>query len=250
MLRPITPQSADRLCVLLLGPAGIGKTSQLRCICGEDYRNGGWVKLDVRPEKVLVLSAESGLLCVRDLVANSQVTGFEIDNFDSFQEALRYCQSPAFKKEGYQWIFIDSLTEISARCAEHMQSKYKDENNGFKIWGDYTQSMTDVIKAFRDMPGVNVVFTCLISMDKDKIGRWFPAPDISGSSLKSRLTSYFDEVFVLDRKPVVFKDGKERESLVFCTREPVGLAKDRSGRLRAEEYPNLLLIKNSIIKEK
>lgn len=249
MLRKITPQSADRMCVLLLGPSGIGKTSQLRCICGEDFRDGQWVKSEASPEKVLVLSAESGLLCVRDLVASSRISGFEVDNFDSFQEALRYCQSPAFRQEGYQWVFIDSLTEISARCAEHMQEKYRNEKNGFKLWGDYSQSMTDIIKAFRDLSGVNVVFTCLISIDKDEIGRRFPAPDISGSALKSRLTSYFDEVFVMDKSLVRLPDGSEQETIVFNTRYPIGLAKDRSGKLKPEEYPNILLVKNSIIKE-
>ena len=250
-LQRITAQSADRICALLIGPAGIGKTSQIRCLLGQDFQNGAWVQSGFQPEKVLVLSAESGLLCVRDLVASGQVEGYEIRSLADFQEALRFCLSPDFRQAGYQWVFIDSLTEISARVAEDLQRKYPSSSDTLKLWGEYSQQMTDLVKAFRDLPRVNVVFTCLITVDKDKAtGRVYPAPDISGSKLKSRLTSYFDEVLVMDR--LVLNVGNPeaptmQEVLVFNTKNPVGLAKDRSGKLAETEYPSLLAIRNKIL---
>lgn len=245
MLKPITAQSTSRICCLLLGPAGIGKTSQIRCLLGQDWdrQAGKWVQGPYPPEKTLVLSAESGLLAAHDLVVAGQVEGYEIRSLTEFKEALQHCQSPAFREAGYQWVFIDSLTEIAARCAEDMQAKYPSKQDSFKLWGEYTQIMTDIIKTFRDLPGVNVCFTCLVATEKDEFQRRYPVPDISGNGLKNRLTSYFDEALVMERMRL--EDGTE--FLAFRTREPVGLAKDRSGRLNALEKPNLLSVKQKIL---
>ena len=249
-LQRITAQSADRICALLIGPAGIGKTSQIRCLLGQDFQNGAWVQSGFQPEKVLVLSAESGLLCVRDLVASGQVEGFEVRSLADFQEGLRFCLSPDFRQAGYQWVFIDSLTEIAARCAEDLQKKYPSKSDSFKMWGEYSQTMTDIIKTFRDLGGVNVVFTCLLAVEKDDAGRRFPVPDISGSGLKQRLTSYFDEVLVMERLVLNVSNPEAptmQEVLVFNTKNPVGLAKDRSGKLAETEYPSLLSVRNKIL---
>lgn len=244
-LKPISPQSADRLAMLIVGPAGIGKTSLMRTLAGQYYDPAnGWQNYDnVTPEKVCVLSAESGLLCVRDLVQSGQVEGFEISNLSDFQEAQRMCMSADFKAHGYRWIFIDSLTEIAARCAEAMQQKYPGKNDTFKMWGEYNSCMTDIIKAFRDLSDYNVIFTCLESVDKDEFNARYLAPDISGSGLKNRLTSYFDEVLHMEKKKV--DDGSMQT--VFSTASPVGLAKDRSGKLAAYEQPNLLYIQHKIL---
>lgn len=245
-LKPITPQSAERIAMLVIGPAGIGKTSLLRTLAGQFYdpATATWQAYDgIEPEKVCVLSAESGLLCVRDLVQAGTVEGFEITNLTDFQEAQRMCISPEFKAQGYRWIFIDSLTEIASRCAEAMQQKYPSKGDSFKLWGEYTQIMTDIVKAFRDMSDYNVVFTCLESADKDENNARHLAPDISGSGLKNRLTSYFDEVLHMERRKV--EDGSTQT--LFSTASPIGLAKDRSGKLAPYEAPNLLGIQHKIL---
>ncbi|MCR5259510.1 MAG: ATP-binding protein [Desulfovibrio sp.] len=245
MLKPITPQSTNRLCCLLLGPAGIGKTSQIRCLLGQEFRDGKWQAGQYLAEKTLVLSAESGLLAAHDLVVSGQVEGFEIRSLAEFKEALQHCQSQAFREAGYQWIFIDSLTEIAARCAEDLQVKYPSKTDSFKLWAEYTSTMTDIIKTFRDLPDVSVAFTCLVAVDKDEFQRRFPVPDISGTGLKNRLTSYFDESLVMERMRL--EDGTEY--LAFKTNDPVGLAKDRSGRLNPLEKPNLLSVKQKILSQ-
>lgn len=245
-LKAITPQSANRMAVLVIGPAGIGKTSLLRTVCGQYYdtATGQWHTYEgIEPEKVCVLSAESGLLCVRDLVQAGTVEGFEIGSLQEFQEAQRMCVSEEFKARGYRWIFIDSLTEIASRCAEAMQAKYPGKNDSFKMWGEYNAVMTDIIKAFRDLQDYNVVFTCLEGVDKDEYNARHLVPDISGSGLKNRLTSYFDEVFHMERRKL--EDGTMQT--IFSTASPTGLAKDRSGKLAAFEMPNLLGIQHKIM---
>ncbi len=242
-MRKITPESSSRFCALVIGPAGIGKTSLLRSILGQRYdpNAGAWEKVSEPAGRVCTISAESGLLCVRDLVAAGLVEGFEIESFADMREAQMQFMRPEFQ-ERYQWIFIDSLTEISARCVEHARQKFPAGNDTFKLWGEYNDSMTAIIKAFRDMPHYNVVFTCLETVDKDQNNVRYKAPMISGSGLKERLTSYFDEVLYMDR--VITDDGTQR--VVFKTRE-LGVAKDRSGRLADVEEPSLLAIRDKIL---
>ena len=231
-LKPITTDRLDRFTALVIGPAGIGKTSLLRTI--------------PENESACVLSAESGLLSVRDLVKAKRVTGFEIGSFSEMREAFELLNTDKAFQEKYKWIFIDSLTEISSRCVEAMKAKYPSKSDSFPMWGEYADLMTHLIKGFRDINHYSVVFTCLPSVEKDDSNRRYVGPAIAGSSLKERLTSYFDEVFYMDIK----KSDEGQEHRVFITqpweRFP---AKDRSGCLNLIEKPDIAYIKNKIFKE-
>ncbi len=228
-LKPISPDSANRITSLIVGEAGIGKTSLLRTI--------------PEKERVCVISAESGLLAVKDLVSSKIVTGFEADSFSDMREAYQLLTSNDDFKNQYQWIFIDSLTELSSRCVEAMKVKYPSKSDSFPMWGEYVDLMTQMIKSFRDIDHYNVVFTCLPSIEKDDSNRRYVGPAVAGSSLKERLTSYFDEVFYMTTQ----KNADGNDHRVFITqpweRYP---AKDRSGKLNLIEKPNLGYIKNKI----
>ena len=225
----IRPESADRFSVLIIGKAGIGKTSLLRTI-PED-------------EPVCTLSAEAGLLCVRDLVQSGQVSGVEIRSLAEFKEALDALNSNEWK-ETYKWIFIDSLTEIASRCVEEYQRRYPDKKDSFNLWGGYLDTMTSLIKAFRDLTSYNVIFTCLESVEVDEVKRRHIGPDIQGRQLKERLTSYFDEVFYM----TAIADENGEEQRVFYTQPRQNQpGKDRSGKLDEIEQPNLANIKAKIL---
>lgn len=243
-LKPITPETANRFCCLVVAPAGTGKTSLLRTIMGQEFNPDArqWEQKEEPSQKVCTLSAEEGLLCVRDLVTAGLVQGYEIGSLLDFKEALSMLMQPDFK-ERYQWVFIDSLTEISSRCVEHMKQKHQGGKDAFKLWGEYNDTMTQIIKAFRDMTDYNVVFTCLEKIETDEQKIRYVAPAISGSELKERLTSYFDEVF----RMVEFTTEEGRSIRVFHTDKPIGLAKDRSGCLGSIENPNLLHIQRKIL---
>jgi len=234
MLKPITQESADRICALVIGKAGIGKTSLLRTIT-----NGSG-------EKTCVLSAESGLLAVRDLVKAGSIEGFEIFSLKDFKEAYDMLASKEEMKKRYDWIFIDSLTEISSRCVEAMKAKYPSNSDSFKLWGDYTDTMTAMIKGFRDLQDYSVVFTCLPTVEKDENNRRFTGAAVAGSQLKERLASYFDEVFYME----AHKDDEGNEYRIFVTQPSDTIpAKDRSGKLNPVEKPDLNAIKHKIMEE-
>lgn len=228
-LQPIKTDSANRFTALVIGSAGKGKTSLLRTI-PED-------------EAVCVLSAESGLLCVRDLVESGRVQGFEINSWADMQDA--YLELHGAKgNPAYQWIFIDSLTEIAALLVKQMEKEFPDKKDAIKMWGMYTSRMTELIKGFRDMQPYNVVFTCLDSTEADENNVRFTGPSLQGSAIKQKLPSYFDEVFYLD----VFPTEEDPTRRLLIT-QPVNQkpAKDRSGKLNVTESPDLTAIKTKIL---
>jgi hypothetical protein len=244
-LKPITERSADRICCLVIGKYGLGKTSLLRTILGQAYINGEWIQVEeTQQEKACVLSAESGLLAVRDLVKAGMVEGYEIVSQLDFKEAYNLLATTQEMKDRYGWIFIDSLTEISARCDEHMRERYPDRAKSFNRWDDYGTTMQLTVKGFRDLKDYSVVFTCLETIDKDQNNRRYPAPDVVGKGLKEKLPSFFDEVLYMALHP----DEEGTENRVFYT-QPINEypAKDRSGKLNTIEQPNLLHIKRKIL---
>lgn len=228
-LHPIKTDSANRFTALIIGSAGKGKTSLLKTI-PED-------------EPVCVLSAESGLLCVRDLVESGRIQGFEINSFTDMQDAYMELNDPA-QKDTYQWVFIDSLTEISAVAVKQMEQEFPNPKDSIKMWGMYTKRMTDLIKGFRDMQPYNVVFTCLDTIDSDELNRRYVGPNMAGKAVKEKLSSYFDEVFYLD----IFTKEETGESKRLLITQPVNQmpAKDRSGKLDVYELPDLGAIKTKI----
>jgi len=228
LLKQIALENSSRFLALVIGQSGIGKTSLLRTL--------------PENEPVCVVSAESGLLCVRDLIESKRVQGFEVNSFADLGEVYQYLTTEG--QSLFKWVFIDSLTEISARCVEAMKAKYPDKSNSFQLWGEYSDKMTALIKAYRDLTAFNVVFTCLDSTEKDDLSRRFVGPSISGAGLKERLASFFDEVFYMVSLPD--SDGKERRAFITQPWERFP-AKDRSGKLAVVEAPHLGQIKSKIL---
>lgn len=227
-LKQISLDATNRFIALIIGQSGIGKTSLLRTIPAD--------------EPVCVISAESGLLCVRDLVASGQVRGFEVNTFADLGEVYTYLQGEG--KAIFKWIFIDSLTEIAARCVEAMKAKYPSKTDSFSLWGEFTDRMTQLVKAYRDMPNYNVIFTALDSVEKDDNQKRYIGPNIQGRSLKELVASWFDEVFYMVSLPDA--EGKERRAFITqpWTCYP---GKDRSGKLALVETPDLGAIKTKIL---
>ena len=246
-LKPITPDSAERFCGLIIAPAGMGKTSLIRTVLGQewDIEQKAWVPKEVQTnERVCVISAESGLLCIRDLIRQERVEGFEIETFADLKEAYDLLAMDPAMKDRYQWVFIDSLTEISDRCNRHFKDKYPQKEKTFDRWEDYSLTMLTRIKGFRDLTDYNVVFTCLPTVDMDENKRRYIAPNVTGKGLKEILTSIFDEVFYMD--VLTEEGGIEYRAFITGPHERFP-GKDRSGKLALFEKPDLGWIKDKIL---
>lgn len=204
----------NRIKAVIYGNSGTGKTTLLGTLA---------------EESTLIISAEAGLLCLSD----KNIDVWEIRTFDEIYQVFKFLKTQDADK--YLTVCIDSLTEISSMLVDSLQAKqeYKDPKMGLKMWGEYSQKMTSLIKAFRGIDK-NVVFTALPESINDN-GIVIKKPYIKGASVQTMLLSYFDEAFYL----YVADDGKR-----FLQTQPdhIAEAKDRSGKLSNPELPDLSAI--------
>ena len=211
-------------------------SSQVKAIVYGDSGNGKTSLLGTLPEsKTLIISAESGLLCLDD----KDISVAEINTWPdliSVATMLVKGELPQF-----DYVCIDSLTELSDMLVKHLESspEFKDPKMALKMWGEFSKRMTKVIKGFRDLQGKHVIFTAL-SEDVLDNGTVTKKPYIKGSAVQKMLNSYFDEVFYLG-----IEDGTGERILQTQPTSSIS-AKDRSGKLKPIEEPNLNNIINKI----
>ena len=202
--------------VLVHGPAGAGKTR----LCGT---TGG---------KPLILSAEAGLLSLR----GQDLDVAQITTFDDLYKAYDLLKSDS----KYDWVCIDSISEIAEVVLSNEKSKTKDARMAY---GEMNEIMTKLIRAYRDLPK-NVYMSAKQERIKDDItGGQFFGPSAPGQKIAQALPYFFDEVFALH----VWKDdtGTVQRALQ-TTRDNQYEAKDRSGALDFIEPADLSLVYKKI----
>jgi len=177
---------------LVVGEWGTGKTTQAL-----NYQNTFG--------KGLILSGESGL----QSLMKSDIDYIPFDGFakgDSpFREIIKWITgSDEYKKEDYQWIMVDSMTELSQLCIREEQAHFEAESGNpqdMRAWGQYNRKMLAAAKMLRDLP----IHTCLTSLqksDRDDNGVTRYIPLVEGSTIRENLPGLYDNVFFLVRKDV------------------------------------------------
>ena len=219
-----------RFIALVVGMSGVGKTSLART-------------LPEPHEKILIISAEAGLLCLK----GTEIDVIEIDPNSpskSLEEIYDALQTDEFKKK-YKYIFIDSLTEIGQLIVAELKrdAHYGLAKNALQLWGKFNDIMTMVIKSYRDMPDYSVVFTCLSAQEKDGL-EMVDVFNLPGSQLKSNLKAFFD--LVLHYNVFTDEQGTKHRKLITDVTESA-LAKDRSGSLESYEDADLSVIINKVL---
>jgi hypothetical protein len=202
--------TANGIKVLVHGPAGAGKT-RLCATTGE---------LD----KTLIISAEAGLLSIREHdIAVAEVKTLQ-DVRDVYAELQR---EPA----RFRWVCLESISEIAEVVLAHEKKATKDPRMAY---GALQESMFQLLKSFRDLP-VNVYMSCKQAKDED--GRHNPS--LPGSKLAQGIAYLFDEVFALQTQRS--EDGAIKRALL-CKDDPRFDVKDRSGALEMYEPADLSAI--------
>jgi len=214
---------------LLMGHHGWGKTHQCRHYA-EAYGKG------------LILSGEGGLKSLED--TDIEYVDFKSwdgdhrpeDGVYSFRGIVRMMGSPEFVKEGYQWLVVDSLTELSDQLMEHCEEEFKDVTNGFVKWGEYSRLMIGALKWLRDID-MHIYMTCLVSEESDDNGNVNYWPLVKGNKIAKQLPALFDHVFCGVRTT----DGDKNSPTIkrFIITEEVrgwhGKSRDPRGRLKPVE---------------
>lgn len=216
--------ASNGLKILVYGKAGIGKTTLATSV--PDH------------SKVIIISAESGLLSIAD-------TDIDVLKIKEMQDLLDAYKWLTTTEQGlsYDWIVLDSLSEISevVLAAEKVKAG-KDKRAAYIPMQEVVESM---IKDFRDLPK-NILMTCKLEsyQDDNKMLRYRPM--LVGQKLPVNILYLFDEVFYMHSG--VDADGVEYRALQTQPDRKTE-AKDRSGKLDMYEYPSLSNIADKILNQ-
>jgi hypothetical protein len=231
---------------LIVGPAGVGKTSLLRT---------------VDPTKVLFLDIEAGDLSVRSVAVDT----IRIDDWPTARDlAVRIsgpnpsypptaCYSQAhYEGVGgaienlaeYSVIFIDSITAVSRlsfRWAEQQPESFS-ERTGKKdtrgAYGLHGREMIAWLNALQHARGKSVIFVAILEKVSDEFNRSEFQIQLEGSKTSRELPAILDEIITMNW--IDFGDGKLARAFVCTSPNPWQWpAKDRSGRLEQIEKPHL-----------
>lgn len=196
--------------MLVYGMAGAGKTSLIRTL----------------PSPV-VLSAEGGLLSIAD----AEIPFIEIKTMNDLKESYEWLMTDEGKE--FKSICLDSISEIAEVVLNTERKLTKDPRQAY---GAMQEQMSDLIRAFRDIPDRNVYFTAKAEKSQDEQGRVLYAPSMPGNKTGQQLPYFFDLVLALR----VEKDAEGvTQRALMCDSDGLWQAKDRSGKLDSWEAPDL-----------
>ena len=203
--------SANGVKMLVYGQAGAGKTSLIPTL----------------PSPV-ILSAEGGLLSI----AGHDLPVIEIADLATLHEAYAWLTGSDEAKQ-FKSVALDSISEIAEVVLNAEKKATKDPRAAY---GAMQEQVTDIVRAFRDLPGRHVMFTAKVEKATDEQGRILYAPAMPGNKLAQQLPYFFDEVFALRIERDA--DGGHQRA-IMAEGDGLWQAKDRSGKLDAWEAPHL-----------
>jgi phage nucleotide-binding protein len=196
--------------LLVYGAAGSGKTSLITTL-----------------PKPLVLSAEAGLLSIQD----ADLPFIEITTIDDLRQAYVYVTGEAGAE--YESVALDSISEIAEVVLNAEKKIAKDPRQAY---GAMQEQVSDLIRAFRDLPGKHVYMSAKLEKSQDEMGRMLYAPSMPGNKVGQSLPYFFDEVLALR----VERDAEgNTQRALMCDTDGLWAAKDRSGKLAPWEAPDL-----------
>lgn len=177
----------------------------------------------------LIISAEGGLLSLRKF----NIPFIEVKDMATLEAAYQFV---AFNPQAAQFydVGIDSASEIAEVALANEMRNNKDPR---KAYGEMASQMMNIFRAFRDLPGRNIIFTAKMGrMTDHSTGGVMWGPMMPGQQLDQQLPYLFDEVFHLG----VYR-GPDGQSFRAIRTQPDNQyqAKDRSGSLDPWEQPNL-----------
>lgn len=203
--------ASDSVKILVHGQSGVGKTTLIGTL----------------PNPV-VISAEGGLLALADL----EIPYLNVTSMTELNEAYEWLASSK-EADQFQSVAIDSISEIAEVVLNTEKKLTKDPRQAY---GALQEQMTDLIRAFRDLPRKHVYMSAKTEKATDENGRILYSPSMPGNKLGQMLPYFFDEVLAL--RVERDSDGATHRGLM-CDSDGLWTAKDRSGKLSPWEDAEL-----------
>lgn len=207
--------------LFVYGLAGVGKTPLILTMPGHG----------------LVVNAEAGLLSLMGRPAAGTFDVASITSIGDMQEVHRLLKG----KHDYQWVFIDSISEIAEVLIAEEKAKTKDPRQAY---GALIDRMTALLRAFRDLPLDVVCIGKAARVREEDTGRSTVEILIPGSKIGAAIPYLFDEVLYqftnVDRETGITSTWLQTKS------DSRVVARDRSGRLDDFESPDLGEVLNKI----
>ena len=241
--------------ILLAGPSGVGKTSQLRTL---------------DPASVLFLDIEAGDLAVQDVPVDTirlndwpaardlacRISGPNPSFSPTSCYSAAHYQAVGGALENlhrYDTLFIDSITAVSRlsfRWSEQQPEAFSERSGKKDIRGAYGlhgREMICWLHQLQHARGKNVVFVAILEKIVDEFNRAEFAIQMEGSKTGRELPGIVDQIITMQF--VDFGDGKPVRAFVCTSPNPwLWPAKDRSGRLDQIEEPDLGKLINKLTK--
>ena len=203
--------ASDSVKILVHGQSGVGKTTLIGTL----------------PNPV-VISAEGGLLALADL----EIPYLNVTSMTELNEAYEWLLNSK-EADQFQSVAIDSISEIAEVVLNTEKKLTKDPRQAY---GALQEQMTDLIRAFRDLPKKHVYMSAKTEKATDENGRILYSPSMPGNKLGQMLPYFFDEVLAL--RVERDSDGATHRGLM-CDSDGLWTAKDRSGKLSPWEDAEL-----------
>jgi hypothetical protein len=235
--------------IALVGPAGVGKTSQIRTLPAES---------------TLFVDLEAGDLSVRDWTGDT----VRPRTWPEFRDLVVFLAGPmptasaeqAFSQAHfehvcakfgdpmqlakYDFYFVDSLTVLSRLCFAWCKTQPqafsektgKPDNRG--AYGQLGQEMITALTHLQHVRDKHVIYVAILEEKTDDFNRRYFQLQLEGTKTALELPGVLDEVVTL----AILKadDGTNYRGFVTRADNPFGFpSKDRSGRLDAIEEPHL-----------
>lgn len=173
-IKKVSDALANGLKVILYGPSGFGKTT----MCGS------------LPGKTLILNAENGTLVLKDLDNADDIDVVDVKTIEDIQAIYIALLN---KTIVYDNIVLDSLTEIGETMFANLNATMDEKSKEFGgLYVEFKAKMIEMIKAFRDLKGMNVVLIALADM-VDVNGMIKMMPALPHKKTQAAIMALFDE---------------------------------------------------------
>ena len=165
-------------------------------------------------------------------IQDADLPFIEIRGIDDLREAYKWAAS-ADEAKNFESIALDSISEIAEVVLIAEKKSNKDPRAAY---GAMQDTMTEIIRSFRDIPARHIYFTAKAEKAADETGKILYSPSMPGNKTGQSLPYFFDLVMALR---VEMNDEGASQRALMCDSDSSWLAKDRSGKLDKWEAPNL-----------